>query len=210
MSTKKTGFGPGPIIPPQTQGAQKTEKAQNVQAPPRGVENLRQELPKSGLKGTSSPLSGLIASGLEALAKAEGWEGQQSALGVLVNAMMKAQPKSDSQPHLGRVDFDSMLKKLAPTEEEAAEVKEDAEKLAALAALIVDPDQGRKKRGKKQQPQDEEEEEVPDELQLKRDVEEVRDAVKHVLSDPSAEREQHVESLIENLGWVANHLGKVD
>ncbi len=211
MSTKKTGFGPGPIVPPQTQGAQKSQKAQNVQAPvARGIENLKQELPKSGLKGTSSPLSGLIASGLEALARAEGWEGQQSALGVLVNAMMHAQPKSDTQAPLARVDFESMLKKLASTEEEAAEVKEDAEKLAALAALIVNPDQGRKKQRGKKQPQDEEDEEPPDELQLKRDVEEVRDAVKTVLSDPSEEREVHVESLIENLGWVANQLGRVD
>jgi hypothetical protein len=212
VSTKKTGFGPGPMIPPQTTtGAKETAKAAQVQAPVgRGIENLKQELPKSGLKGTPSPLAGLIASGLEALAKAEGWEGQQSALGVLVNAMMSASPKSDAPLNLGRVDFESMLKKLAATEEEAAEVKEDSEKLAALAALIVNPDQGRKKQKKKQQQQEEEEEETPDELQLKRDVEEVRDAVKHVLSDPSETREQHVESLIENLGWVANQLGKVD
>jgi hypothetical protein len=199
------------MVPRETQSAQKTEQARNVQAPVgRGIENLKQELPKSGLKGTSSPLAGLIASGLEALAKAEGWEGQQSALGVLVNAMMKANPKGEVQQHIGRVDFESMLKKLAPLEDEAAEVKEDSEKLGALAALIVNPDQGRKKQKNKKQQQDEEEEEAPDELQLKRDVEEVRDALKHVLSDPSAERETHVEALITNLGWVANQLGKVD
>jgi hypothetical protein len=211
VSTKKTGLGPGPIVPPQTQGAQKTEAPKQVQAPVgRGIENLKQELPKSGLKGTSSPLAGLIASGLEALAKAEGWEGQQSALGVLVNAMMKANPKAETQQHIGRVDFESMLKKLAPADEEAAEVKEDAEKLAALAALIVNPDQGRKKQKNKRQQQDEDDEDPPDEMQLKRDVEEVRDALKTVLSDPSETREQHVTSLIDNLGWVANQLGKVD
>src|SRR5688500_12864697 len=116
------------MIPPQTQGAQKAEQAAQTRAPVgRGIENLKQELPKSGLKGTSSPLGGLIASGLEALAKSEGWEGQQSALGVLVNAMMKASPKSDTPVHIGRVDFESMLQKLASTEEEAAEVREDAE-----------------------------------------------------------------------------------
>lgn len=208
--TKKIGGPnqpPPPIQPQPAAGAQKTEK---VQAPVgRGVENLKGELPKSGLAGTSSPLSGLIKQGLEALAKAEGWEGQQSALGVLVNAMMHGQPKSKAEGPAGRVDFSSMLKQLAPTDDEAAEVEEDAEKLGALAALVVNPDERRQK-GRRGRGQNPDEDDAPDEMQLKRDVEEVRDAIKDVLSDPSETREQHIGSLIDNLGWLANQFGKAE
>lgn len=212
--TKKTGMGPNqprPIAQPQTQQTtqkpqtQKTQKAQQAQMG-RGIENLKAELPKSGLKGTSSPLSGLIKSGLDALAKAEGWEGQQRALGVLVSAMMQAQPKQKGQTNLHRVDFESMLKRLSDDEDE---VKEDSEKLAALAALVVNPDEGRgkKRRGRGQE---DDEEEPPDEMQLKRDVEEVRDALNDVLHEPTEAREAHIGVMIDNLGWLANQLGKVD
>jgi hypothetical protein len=202
MADQRIGGGPKTNrtqtgSPAATQKAQpnRVEQVDSTRVP---IDPASFDLPPRGLGERQSVLKSVIAGGLEELARAESWAANEKPLGVQVRAMVGAAPTeppraAESMPR----DFAQLLGGLESDPAQAAQIKQDAERLAALSIAALGGAQGLKDTRKAEQ-----------EAQLLADVATLKDALSEVMQKPAEERQALLAKNGADLAWAADVLAR--
>jgi len=206
MSKKIPGQRPG-ISPPVTHHDVQQAELRRAEQAKVSDQRLRldadTELPERypGLSAEPSALQNVIQAGLSSLAKAQGWEATDNALGVLVKAMVGAGAKRSGEvsiPASLTMDFQRLFKSQVPPGDAAAlmQLKKDAQQLVQLATVALGME------GLEGLPK------AKQEAQLEADVRAIHGALSDVMKLPPAQRSELLGATTDLVQLKANVLDR--